>query len=346
MAKQIRGMKPLAPKAARTAPNYMKQGDAANALAAQASLLDVLEQPTLTAESAKRIDGVKQTTGIEWTNHTWNPMVGCTIHTAGCTNCYAMKQAGVIQAKHYEGVVKWVGKDPSQRDSVWTGKINKAPPHIMNKPDNIKGEAMIFVNSMSDFFHADMKFEWQAEAMSVMKRNGHHIFQVLTKRPENIVKFVEQARAHTKNPNWKFPYNVWVGATMEREDYTWRIGHLRYLKKNGIAARTFLSIEPLIGPAGTLHLDGIDWVIIGGESGPGSRPMKYEWVKDVIDQCIAQNVPVFFKQWGIKQNNPIWIEGGDAALYAKDKVGKGGSLVDGIAYKDFPTKSSFAEHGA
>lgn len=269
-----------------------------------------------------------QTTGIEWTNHTWNPMVGCSIHTAGCKNCYAMKQAGAITAKHYEGVVKWVGS--AARESVWTGKINPAPPHILNKPRGIKGEAMIFVNSMSDFFHEDMVYAYQLAAMKVMEETPQHVYQILTKRPENIMKFVEQYGK-------EFPRNVWVGSTMERYDYTHRIDTLREVP----AFVKFLSIEPLIDDPGTLNLKGIDWVIIGGESGPNSREMKYEWVKSAIDQCEAQGVPIFFKQWGIPENNPIFKEGGRDLLYKLDKVGKGGSLVDGKHYKTFPPKYEF-----
>lgn len=270
-----------------------------------------------------------QTTGIEWTNSTWNPMVGCSIHTAGCKNCYAMAQAAKINAKHYEGVVKWVGKGMDTK-TVWTGLINQAPPHILNKPRTIKGEAMIFVNSMSDFFHEDMVYQYQLDAMKVMEETPQHVYQILTKRPENIMKFVEQY-------GYEFPRNVWVGSTMEREDYTDRINVLRTVP----AHVKFLSIEPLIGPPGDLLLDGIDWVIIGGESGPDSRPMKYEWVRSAIDQCVAQGVPVFFKQWGIPENNPIFAEGGRSAVNKQDPTGKGGSLVDGVHYKDFPEKYVF-----
>jgi protein gp37 len=269
-------------------------------------------------------EAAKQTTGIEWTNATWNPMVGCTIHTAGCTNCYAMKQAGVITAKHYEGVVKWVGK-ANARDTVWTGLINQSPPHILNKPRTIKAPSMIFVNSMSDFFHENMQLQWQLDAMKVMEETERHTFQILTKRPENIMKFVE-------GYGYAFPENVWVGSTMERQDYTGRIDILRDIP----ATVRFLSIEPLIGPPGKLNLKGIHWVIIGGESGPGWRPMKHEWVKSAIDQCLEQNVPVFMKQWGVPENNPLFEKGGRQYVLQNDTEGKGGCLVDGVAYKQFP----------
>lgn len=299
----------------------------------QLELMEQPVQPTAVFRPAATVPTAfaqaKQSTGIEWTNATWNPMVGCSIHTAGCTNCYAMKQAGIISAAHYEGVVKWVGKANS-RESVWTGKINQAPPHIINKPRTIKAPSMIFVNSMSDFFHADMRYQWQLDAMQVMADTPRHVYQILTKRPENIMKFVEQYGK-------EFPRNVWVGATMERGDYISRIDHLRKVP----AHIKFLSIEPLVGHPGTLNLEGIGWVIIGGESGPGSRPMKHEWAKSAIDQSVTQGVPTFMKQWGIKENNPIWQAGGDKALRIEDPIGKGGCKVDGLMYKEFPAKYEF-----
>jgi protein gp37 len=297
--------------------------------------LELLEQPKPLpgivgrAPINAQFSTAKQTTGIEWTQHTWNPMVGCSIHTAGCTNCYAMKQAGIITAKHYEGVVKWVGKN-NNRNSVWTGKINQSPPHIINKPRTIKAPSMIFVNSMSDFFHEGMEYEWQLDAMRVMAETPRHVYQILTKRPENILKFLNKYKAI-------FPRNVWVGATMEREDYRNRIDMLRDIP----AHIKFLSIEPLVGPAGKLNLKGIGWTIIGGESGPDSRPMKYEWVRSVIDQALEQESPAFLKQWGIKENNPIWQQGGDKALREQDPIGKGGCKLDGVMYKQFPKKFDF-----
>ena len=265
-----------------------------------------------------------QATGIEWTNMTWNPMVGCTIHTAGCTNCYAMKQAGKMPptAKHYEGVVKWV-----KGNSVWSGKLAQSPPHILNKPKTVKAPSMIFVNSMSDFFHEDMHPQWQLDAMQIMLETPRHVYQILTKRPEYIKRFL----AHWGT---EFPRNVWVGATMEREDYRDRIDILRDIP----AYLRFLSIEPLVGPPGEMNLKGIGWVIIGGESGPGSRPMNVNWVRSAVKQCLDQKVPVFFKQFGISSNNPLFADGVNMKL---DPVGKGGSLLDGVSYKEFPKKYEF-----
>ncbi len=297
----------------------------------QGDLLDGQDQSslnTINASFAKIMRSKlskEQTTGIEWTNHTWNPFVGCTVHTAGCTNCYAMKQAGNITAKHYDGTVKWVNGN-----TVWTGKLNQSPPHILNKPYKIAGNAMIFVNSMSDFFHKDAQYQWQLDAMKVMKDTPQHIYQILTKRPENIVYFVEKFGP--------FPDNVWVGITMERADYRWRIDTLRQVP----AKIRFMSIEPLVGSAGEMDLTGIHWVIVGGESGPGARTMLVDWVREVRDQCVEQKVPLFFKQWGKPEFNPLYKyakeQGLNPGSYINqfDPIGKGGCLVDGVEWKEFP----------
>jgi protein gp37 len=293
--------------------------------------LSLLEQPASLVDyrahnmNQREFSQAKQATGIEWTNLTWNPMVGCSVHTAGCKNCYAMKQAGKITAKHYDGVVKWV-----KGDTVWTGVINQSPPHILNKPRTVREPSMIFVNSMSDFFHGDMDYRWQLAAMQVMAETPRHVYQILTKRPENIAKFMAVYRQD-------LPRNVWVGATMEREDYRERIDILRDVP----AHVKFLSIEPLIGPPGKMNLTDIQWVIVGGESGPNSRSMHIDWVRSTRDQSVAQGVPYFFKQYGIHENNPLFEQGGRAAVNAFDPVGKGGSLIDGVAWKEFPSKHVF-----
>jgi protein gp37 len=275
-----------------------------------------------------------QTTGISWTQHTWNPFVGCMIHTAGCTNCYAMKQAGFIASQnpksHYVGVIKQVGK--GVRDVVWSGELHRSPEHIMQKPRKIREPAMIFVNSMSDFFHDKADPAWQYDAMKVMAGTPH-FYQILTKRPENIGKCL--------SANGLFPPNVMVGATMERHDYRHRIAILEDYKRGGLLLHTFLSIEPLVGPPGELNLWGIDWVIVGGESGPNSRLMDYSWLLSVRNQALEQNVPLFFKQYGILENNPLFYmekdpTAGAFAVAKHDKVGKGGSKIQGVSYKQFP----------
>lgn len=227
-----------------------------------------------------------RTTGIEWTEHTWNPFVGCSIHTAGCTNCYAMGQAMRIvrmgTTASYDGTVKLAGNGKP----IWTGRVNKASAAAMRRPLTIREPSIIFVNSMSDFFHEAAQDAWRLEALEIMVRTPHQ-YQVLTKRPENILPFLERTKV-------AFPRNVWIGATLERGDFAHRIDTLREVP----ATIRFLSVEPLIGYIGEVDLSGIHWVITGGESGPGSRPMHSAWVREVRDLCVAQSVPHFFKQWG------------------------------------------------
>lgn len=279
-----------------------------------------------------------RSTGIEWTEHTWNPFVGCTIHTAGCTNCYAMRTALRLQEfgqPSYQGVVK-----VANGKAVWTGKMNRASDAQMRKPLKIKKPSLIFVNSMSDFFHEDAQDDWRLEALHVMFKTPHQ-YQVLTKRPENIAPFLDRVnqvgRAMAGPGADRFPDNVWIGATVEREDFVHRIATLR-----AVPARIrFLSIEPLIGPIGPMDLTGIHWVILGGESGPGARPMDSDWCRSVRDQCQAQGVPLFFKQWGKASNNPKFYSpppgmSGAAWVGKSDPNGKGGSLLDGREWKEYP----------
>ena len=231
-----------------------------------------------------------------------------------------MNQAANIGAEHYKGTVR-----VHNGKATWTGVLHQSPAHIINKPRKLKHKSMIFVNSMSDFFHDKAEYAWQLAAMRVIEDTPQHVYQILTKRPEFIQNFLAQY----KKP---FPVNVWVGATMERHDYRWRIATLRDVP----AQVRFLSLEPLVGPVKELDLTGIGWVIIGGESGGGARVMKYAWVREAIDQCIEQGVPVFFKQWGIPESNPLYGSGGALNVRMNDPQGKGGSLVDGKSYKQFP----------
>jgi protein gp37 len=296
-----------------------------------------------TTEKANR------STGIEWTEHTWNPFVGCTIHTAGCTNCYAMRAALRLQEfgmESYRGVAKQANGVP-----VWTGRINRSSDAQMRKPFKIKTPSLIFVNSMSDFFHEAADDAWRLEALQVMVKTPHQ-YQVLTKRPENIAPFIARIndpQAGISDGGYysftTFPPNVWIGATVERADCVHRIQTLRRVP----ATIRFLSIEPLIGPIGTIDLTGIHWVILGGESGPGARPMDPKWARDVRDQCAEQHVPLFFKQWGKATNNPIYWQAhidrpkgmsGTEWVTRQDPNGKGGSLLYGREWKQYPTFGS------
>jgi protein gp37 len=157
--------------------------------------------------------------------------------------------------------------------------------HMLKRPLSWKKPQMIFVNSMSDLFHEDAPLEFIHRVFDAMRRASWHTFQVLTKRSRRLLEL---------DPKMDWPTNVWMGVSVENQDYTFRVEHLRQTD----AHVKFLSLEPLLGPLPALDLRGIDWVIVGGESGPGARPMAEEWVTDIRDQCLAARVPFFFKQWG------------------------------------------------
>jgi protein gp37 len=208
---------------------------------------------------------------IEWTECTWNPVTGCTRISLGCLHCYAERMARRLQA---------MGQ-PNYRH----GFRLTLHPHMLDLPLHWRRPRMIFVNSMSDLFHKDVPFGFIERVFDVMRRASQHCFQVLTKRSERLMQL---------SPKLLWPDNVWMGVTVENADYSFRIGHLRH---TGAAVR-FVCFEPLLGPAPDMDLRGIDWVIVGGESGPGARPMPREWVTDIRDQCLARDLPFFFKQWG------------------------------------------------
>lgn len=269
-------------------------------------------------------------TTIEWTDFTWNPFVGCKIVSAGCTNCYAMRMARRLEGfgvEAYKGTTQ-----PSKAGAVWTGLTNRSSDAVMRKPLSLHKPTLIFVNSMSDFWNPDAKDEWRAEAIDIMWQTPRHEYQVLTKRPEHIRPIMQRMDIDVLPPNF------WLGATVEDHRVVNRIDLLREVE----AEVRFLSVEPMTAPLGQVDLTGIHWVITGGESGPGARPMKADWVREVRDQCVAAGVPHFFKQFGKPQNNPLWAEavaaGLDPALHVKhlDPDGKGGSLLDGVAWKEYP----------
>lgn len=210
-------------------------------------------------------------TGIEWTESTWNPVTGCTEISAGCKNCYAKRMALRLQA---------MGQ-PNYRNGF---KVT-CHPKVLNLPLCWKKPQMIFVNSMSDLFHEKVPFEFVSQIFDVMSRTPQHTYQVLTKRAERLAEISDSL-------TW--PKNIWAGVTVEAADYKYRIELLRNTK----ASVKFLSLEPLLDDVGILDLTNIDWVITGGESGPGARPMKLEWVRNIREQCLEQKVPFFFKQWG------------------------------------------------
>ena len=208
---------------------------------------------------------------IEWTESTWNPLTGCTKISPGCKNCYAERMAKRLKA---------MGQ-PNYRNGF---KLT-LHEHVLEYPLRWKKPQMIFVNSMSDLFHKDVPVDFILRVFDVMRRAHWHTFQVLTKRSERLLEL---------DPIIGWPKNVWMGVSVENQKYTFRIDHLRQTH----AAVKFLSLEPLLGPISNMNLENIDWVIVGGESGPKARPIQQEWVTEIRDQCLTTNVPFFFKQWG------------------------------------------------
>lgn len=208
---------------------------------------------------------------IEWTESTWNPSTGCDAISPGCDNCYAERMSHRLkamgQAKYKQGFKLTVHPDTLELPLHW------------KKPQRI------FVNSMSDLFHHDVPEEYIVKVFNTMMRAHWHQFQVLTKRSGRLLGLSERL---------PWPANVWMGVSVESLGLKARIDHLR---KTGASVK-FLSLEPLIEPIGEINLNGIHWVIVGGESGPGARPMREEWVDDIRRQCQVSEVPFFFKQWG------------------------------------------------
>jgi protein gp37 len=208
---------------------------------------------------------------IEWTESTWNPLTGCTKISPGCKHCYAERMARRLQGMGQPNYVN--------------GFRLTLHEHMLEQPLGWKKPQMVFVNSMSDLFHKDVPEEFIQKVFDVMRCASWHTFQVLTKRSNRLLEI-------SSHIDW--PTNVWMGVSVENRDYTFRA---RHLTETGAHVK-FLSLEPLLGPLPDLDLRGIDWVIVGGESGPGARPMAEEWVLDIRDQCLAGSVPFFFKQWG------------------------------------------------
>ena len=302
---------------------------------------------------------------IEWTNETWNPIVGCSIVSHGCTNCYAMKMAARIEkmsghpmAQHVKVQTHYAGTtQPSKAGAVWTGKVARAPDHILTAPLRWKRGRKVFVNSMGDLFHESIPDEWIDKVFAVMALSPQHPFQVLTKRADRMRRYLnadyltERIIEHVGRldlsgatghgiPNglfgvyedgsndgtvafarWPLP-NVWLGVSTERQQEADE--RIPLLLQTPAAVR-FISAEPLLGPIDltfirhlkkppahipNAHINALngyidngtrtnlDWIIVGGESGPNARPMHPQWARDLRDQCAEAGVPFFFKQWG------------------------------------------------
>ena len=225
-----------------------------------------------------------QRSTIEWTDLTWNPVVGCSIESAGCKNCYAMRMAARLQAMghdKYEGLTT-----RSKRGAVWTDKV-RCHAESVDIPLTWKKSRRVFVNSMSDLFHPDVPDDFVRRIWKVMEQTPQHHYQVLTKRPRRMAALLNEI-APRPLPN------VWLGTSVEDERVIERMDHLRHVP----ASVRFISFEPLIGDVGRVDLTDIHWAIVGGESGPRARPMDKDWVENILDQCLDAGTAFFFKQWG------------------------------------------------
>jgi protein gp37 len=224
---------------------------------------------------------------IEWTDSTWNPVTGCTKVSGGCDNCYAYALAHQRLSDTYRRRLPVVDTQENRVDPfavrLW--------PERLTQPDRWPDPRMIFVNSMSDLFHVDVPEAYIRKIFQVMLKVDRHIYQVLTKRPGRAVRFF--ARNQDLFPEGEVPPHIWMGTSVEDQQVDYRVRQLIELP----AAVRFLSCEPLIGPL-SLRLDGIHWVIVGGESGIGYRKLNLDWARQLREQCVSANVPFFFKQVG------------------------------------------------
>ena len=223
---------------------------------------------------------------IEWTEATWNPVTGCSKVSPGCKNCYAERLAFRLQAMGQPNYAN--GFDVTMHESA------------LEVPLSWKKPRTVFVNSMSDLFHEKVPLEFMEKVFEVMRHASQHRFQVLTKRSERLAELA---------PRLDWAPNIWMGVSVESQKWVQRIDDLR----TTAAAVKFISFEPLLGPVTELNLTAIDWAIVGGESGPGARPMRKEWATQIRDRCIKDAVPFFFKQWGgtRKKQNGRQLEGED-----------------------------------
>ncbi|MFI6678723.1 DUF5131 family protein [Kribbella sp. NPDC050470] len=225
-------------------------------------------------------DPLSDRSSIEWTEATWNPSTGCDRISAGCDHCYALTLAKRLKA---------MGSEKYQNDgdprTSGPGFGLTVHPDSLDVPRRWRQPRLVFVNSMSDLFHARVPLDFVQQVVQTMKDTPQHTYQVLTKRARRL-------RLLSDRIEW--PANVWVGTSVESADQLHRVDDLRQVR----SAVRFLSLEPLLGPLPDLDLSGIGWVIVGGESGPNARPIGADWVQDIRDQCLEQDVPFFFKQWG------------------------------------------------
>lgn len=239
---------------------------------------------------------------IEWTDATWNPTTGCDKVSPGCKNCYAEKMAARLKAMGQPRYRN--GFELTLQDDVVVLPLKWRTPRF------------IFVNSMSDLFHESVPFAFIKRCFDVMSTANHHVYQILTKRPERVAELADKL---------KWDRNIWIGTSIESKTYLKRISAIAQVP----AAIRFLSVEPLLGEIPEITLDAIGWVIVGGESGPNARPMKSDWVRQIRDQCLRADVPFFFKQWG--------AYGEDGVKRAKKANGRS---LDGRIWNDMPKSES------
>ena len=230
---------------------------------------------------------------IEWTESTWNPVTGCNKISEGCDNCYAERMAKRLKAMGQQNYIN--------------GFEVVCHPHMLDVPLKWKKSNMVFVNSMGDVFHEKVPLDFIKQVFGVMNIADQHFYQVLTKRAKRLLELSEMI---------KWDSHIWMGVTVESKTFKYRIDYLRKTP----AKTKFLSLEPLLGSLGELNLSGIDWVIVGGESGPRARSIEADWAREVRDQCIEQNIPFFFKQWGGVQKK------------------KNGRVLDGVTWDEMPTR--------
>jgi len=250
---------------------------------------------------------------IEWTQQTWNPTTGCKKNAKECEFCYAEKETNRFQ------------KNPKQTKYSAGFDVVVEHPHTLSEPYKWSGNKIVFVNSMSDLFHKDISLDFIKEVFKVMNDTPQHTYQILTKRENTLLKY-------SKELNWTD--NIWMGVSVGSQASVRKIKRLAKCD----AKHKFLSVEPLIEEIQGYSLKGIDWVIVGGESGHKARPIEAEWVESVRQQCLADNVPFFFKQWGHIRNNP---NQDDPTIHQLHKFhSKGGSQLNGVTYWDNPTVKS------
>jgi protein gp37 len=247
---------------------------------------------------------VRDRTKIEWTEATWNPTTGCDRTSPGCDHCYAQTLAKRLKA---------MGSPRYQLDgdlrTSGPGFRLTLHPDVLEQPHRWRQPRTVFVNSMSDLFHKDVPLGFIREVFDTVRDTPQHQYQILTKRSKRLAALSDKL---------EWPENLWMGVSVEDERYRFRVDHLRKVP----SAVRFLSCEPLLGPIRELNLDGVDWVIAGGESGPGARPMLLPWVSDLRDQCTAAGVAFFFKQWGGRTPKA------------------GGRELDGRTWDDLPRRAS------